>query len=157
MDSKIPGLYIHIPFCLSKCPYCDFYSLTAVSAVPDFLDALFKEMEMYRNRFNSFDSVYIGGGTPSLLRPQQLEQILTNIREKFDLPSKPEITIEANPADLNRSYLESIREIGINRINIGVQSFDHKVLGFLGRRHSLKQAISAIEASKKAEIGRAHV
>jgi oxygen-independent coproporphyrinogen-3 oxidase len=107
-------------------------------------------MEMYRNRFHPFDTVYIGGGTPSLLSPQQLEQILTNIREKFDLSSKPEITIEANPADLNRSYLESIREIGINRINIGVQSFDHKVLGFLGRRHSLKQAISAIEASKKA-------
>ena len=149
-SEKIPGLYIHIPFCFSKCHYCDFYSLTSISAVPDFLDALFKEMEMYRNRFNSFDSVYIGGGTPSLLSPQQLEQILTNIREKFDLSSKPEITIEANPADLNRSYLESIREIGINRINIGVQSFDHKVLGFLGRRHSLKQAISAIEASKKA-------
>jgi oxygen-independent coproporphyrinogen-3 oxidase len=150
MDSKIPGLYIHIPFCFSKCHYCDFYSLTSISAVPDFLDALFKEMEMYRNRFHPFDTVYIGGGTPSLLSPQQLEQILTNIREKFDLSSKPEITIEANPADLNRSYLESIREIGINRINIGVQSFDHKVLGFLGRRHSLKQAISAIEASKKA-------
>jgi oxygen-independent coproporphyrinogen-3 oxidase len=107
-------------------------------------------MEMYRPRFHPFDTVYIGGGTPSLLSPQQLEQILTNIREKFDLSSKPEITIEANPADLNRSYLESIREIGINRINIGVQSFDHKVLDFLGRRHSLKQAISAIEASKKA-------
>jgi oxygen-independent coproporphyrinogen-3 oxidase len=107
-------------------------------------------MEMYRNRFHPFDTVYIGGGTPSLLSPQQLEQILTNIREKFDLSSKPEITIEANPADLNRSYLESIREIGINRINIGVQSFDEKVLDFLGRRHSLKQAISAIEASKKA-------
>jgi oxygen-independent coproporphyrinogen III oxidase len=150
MDSKIPGLYIHIPFCFSKCHYCDFYSLTSISAVPDFLDALFKEMEMYRNRFHPFDTVYIGGGTPSLLSPQQLEQILTNIREKFDLSSKPEITIEANPADLNRSYLESIREIGINRINIGVQSFDHKVLDFLGRRHSLKQAISAIEASKKA-------
>ena len=150
MDPKIPGLYIHIPFCLSKCHYCDFYSLTSISAIPDFLDALFKEMEMYRNRFHPFDTVYIGGGTPSLLSPQQLEQILTNIREKFDLSSKPEITIEANPADLNRSYLESIREIGINRINIGVQSFDHKVLGFLGRRHSLKQAISAIEASKKA-------
>jgi oxygen-independent coproporphyrinogen-3 oxidase len=150
MDSKIPGLYIHIPFCFSKCHYCDFYSLTSISAVPDFLDALFKEMEMYRNRFHPFDTVYIGGGTPSLLSPQQLEQILTNIREKFDFSSKPEITIEANPADLNRSYLESIREIGINRINIGVQSFDHKVLGFLGRRHSLKQAISAIEASKKA-------
>jgi oxygen-independent coproporphyrinogen-3 oxidase len=150
MDSKTPGLYIHIPFCLSKCHYCDFYSLTSISAIPAFLEALFKEMEMYRNRFHPFDTVYIGGGTPSLLSPQQLEQILTNIREKFDLSSKPEITIEANPADLNRSYLESIREIGINRINIGVQSFDHKVLGFLGRRHSLKQAMSAIEASKKA-------
>ena len=154
MDLKTAGLYIHIPFCVSKCHYCDFYSLTSVSAVPDFLDALFKEMAMYRNRFNPFNTVYIGGGTPSLLSPQQLERILVRIRENFDLIPNPEITpeitIETNPADLNRSYLESIREIGINRINIGVQSFDHKVLGFLGRRHSLKQAISAIEASKKA-------
>lgn len=151
-SEKISGLYLHIPFCLSKCPYCDFYSITSISAVSDFLDALFKEMEMYRNRFNPFDTVYIGGGTPSLLSPEQLERILMRIRENFDLLPVPdsEITIEANPADLNRSFLESMREIGINRINIGVQSFDEKVLGFLGRRHSIKQAISAIEASKKA-------
>ena len=147
---KVPGLYIHIPFCLSKCHYCDFYSLTSISAVPDFLDALFKEMEMYRNRFNSFDTVYIGGGTPSLLSPQQLENILVRIWGNFDLISDSEITVETNPADLNRSYLESIREIGINRINIGVQSFDQKVLNFLGRRHSLMQALSAVEASRKA-------
>jgi len=150
MDLKTPGLYIHIPFCLSKCHYCDFYSLTSISAVPDFLDALFKEMEMYRNRFNPFDTVYIGGGTPSLLSPQQLESVLVNVRENFNLISNPEITIETNPADLNRSFLESMRENGINRITIGVQSFDEKVLGFLGRRHSVKQAISAIEASRKA-------
>ena len=149
-SEKIPGLYIHIPFCLSKCHYCDFYSLTSISAVPDFLDALFKEMEMYRNRFNSFDTVYIGGGTPSLLSPQQLENILVRIWGNFDLISDSEITVETNPADLNRSYLESIREIGINRINIGVQSFDQKVLNFLGRRHSLMQALSAVEASRKA-------
>jgi oxygen-independent coproporphyrinogen-3 oxidase len=153
-SEKIPGLYIHIPFCLSKCHYCDFYSLTSISAVPDFLDALFKEMEMYRNGFNSFDTVYIGGGTPSLLSPQQLEAILIRIQKNYDLISNteitPEITIETNPADLNRSYLESIREIGINRINIGVQSFDQKVLNFLGRRHSLMQALSAVEASRKA-------
>jgi oxygen-independent coproporphyrinogen-3 oxidase len=147
---KTPGLYIHIPFCLSKCPYCDFYSITSISAVSDFLDALFKEMEMYCNRFNPFDTVYIGGGTPSLLSPEQLERILMRIRENFDLLPDSEITIEANPADLNRSFLDSMREIGINRINIGVQSFDEKVLGFLGRRHSVKQAISAIEASRKA-------
>ena len=69
---KIPGLYIHIPFCLSKCPYCDFYSSTSIPSIPDFLNALFKEMEMYRHRFNPFDSVYIGGGTPSLLSSEQL-------------------------------------------------------------------------------------
>jgi len=150
MVSKIPGLYIHIPFCLSKCPYCDFYSSTSLSAIPDFLNALFKEMEMYRSRFNPFDSVYIGGGTPSLLSPEQLENILVRVRRNFNLISNPEITIETNPADLNRSFLESMRENGINRINIGVQSFDEKALAFLGRRHSAKQAISAVETSRKA-------
>ena len=154
MDSKIPGLYIHIPFCLSKCHYCDFYSLTSISAIPAFLEALFKEMEMYHNRFNPFDTVYIGGGTPSALSPQQMEDILMSVQKNFDLISNPEITpeitVETNPADLDRSFLESMREIGINRINIGVQSFDEKVLDFLGRRHSAKQAISAIEASRKA-------
>ena len=150
MDSKTPGLYIHIPFCLSKCLYCDFYSLTSISAIPDFLDALFKEMEMYHNRFNPFDTVYIGGGTPSLLSSKQLENILIRVRKNFDLISNTEITIETNPADLNRSFLESMREIGINRINIGVQSFDENVLDFLGRRHSVKQVLSAIEASRKA-------
>jgi oxygen-independent coproporphyrinogen-3 oxidase len=150
MDLKIPGLYIHIPFCLSKCDYCDFYSLTSISAVPDFLEALFKEMEMYRNRFNPFDTVYIGGGTPSLLSPQQLESLLESVRKDFDLISAPEITVETNPADLDQSFLESMHEIGINRINIGVQSFDEKILNFLGRRHSVNQAISAVEASRKA-------
>ena len=150
MDLKIPGLYIHIPFCLTKCLYCDFYSSTSLSALPLFLDALFKEMAMYRNRFSSFDTVYIGGGTPSLFSPEQLESVLVRVEENFDLISNTEITIETNPADLSRSYLESIREIGISRINIGVQSFDEKVLDFLGRRHSVKQAISTVETSRKA-------
>jgi len=114
------------------------------------LEALFKETATYRNQFNPFDTVYIGGGTPSLLSPQQLESILVRIQETFDLIPDTEITVESNPADLNQSYLESIREIGINRINIGVQSFDQGVLDFLGRRHSVKQAIAAIEASRKA-------
>ena len=148
--AKTPGLYLHIPFCLSKCLYCDFYSSTSISAVPDFLNGLSKEMEMVRNRFDPFDTVYIGGGTPSLLSSKQLENILIRVRKNFDLISNTEITIETNPADLDRSFLESIREIGINRINIGVQSFDENVLGFLGRRHSIKQAISAIEASRRA-------
>jgi oxygen-independent coproporphyrinogen-3 oxidase len=149
-NNKIPGLYIHIPFCLSKCHYCDFYSSTSISAVPDFLDALCKEMEMYCNRFNPFDTVYIGGGTPSLLSPQQLEGILIRVSGNFNLLSNTEITIETNPTDLNRSFLESMHGIGINRINVGIQSFDEKVLDFLGRRHSVRQAISSVAASRKA-------
>jgi oxygen-independent coproporphyrinogen-3 oxidase len=148
--AKISGLYIHIPFCLSKCPYCDFYSSTSISAIPDFLNGLFIEMERYRHRFDPFDTVYLGGGTPSLLSSEQLEDILTNVRKNFDLRSNTEITLEANPADLNRPLIQSMREIGINRINIGVQSFNQKSLGFLGRRHSVRQAISAIEDSRKA-------
>jgi oxygen-independent coproporphyrinogen-3 oxidase len=147
---KTPGLYIHIPFCLSKCHYCDFYSVASISVIPDFLKALSKEMEMYRNRFDVFETLYIGGGTPSLLSPQQIGEILTNVQKNFDLTADSEITIETNPADLDRTLLESMREIGINRINIGIQSFDDKMLHFLSRRHSAKQAISAIEASRKA-------
>jgi len=155
MNEKTPGLYIHIPFCITKCSYCDFYSSISISSVPNFLDALSKEMKLYRNRFNPFDTVYIGGGTPSLLSPQQLADILISVKENFDLISNsgitPEITIETNPADLDRSFLESMREIGVNRINIGVQSFNQKVLDFLGRRHSVKHAVSAIEDSR--EVG----
>jgi oxygen-independent coproporphyrinogen-3 oxidase len=149
-SEKIPGLYIHIPFCLSKCPYCDFYSLTSLSVVPDFLKALFKEIEMYRNRFDVFDTLYIGGGTPSLLNLKQLKDILTRVRKNFGLIADSEITVETNPADLDQSLLESMREMGINRINIGIQSLDDRVLTFLSRRHSAKQALSAIEASRKA-------
>lgn len=152
MESKIPGLYVHIPFCRSKCHYCDFYSVPSVSALPDFLLALRREMEMYRDRFPSFDTVYIGGGTPSLLSPRELENILASARESFHLTPDPEITIEANPADLNRSSLEAMLGSGINRLNIGVQSFDESVLEFLGRRHSAMQAFSAFEASREAGL-----
>ena len=147
---KIPGLYIHIPFCIKKCDYCDFYSVTSRSAIPVFLEALFKEMTMYRGEFDSFDTVYFGGGTPSVLSSEQVKAILSGVRSNFDLIPSSEITLEANPADLNLSFLESLREIGINRLNIGVQSFDQKILDFLGRRHSMEQGISAIEDSRQA-------
>ena len=107
-------------------------------------------MEMYPNQFKAFDTVYIGGGTPSLLSPKQLKDIVTGVQKNFDLMADTEITAETNPADLDRSSFESMREMGINRINIGIQSFDDKVLDFLSRRHSAKQAISAIETSRRA-------
>jgi oxygen-independent coproporphyrinogen-3 oxidase len=150
MNAKIPGLYIHIPFCLSKCPYCDFYSVRSISLLPAFLEALFKEMELYSGRIGPCDSVYIGGGTPSLLNPWQLEAILNKVLENFQLLPNPEITLETNPADLDQASLASIRALGINRLTIGCQSFDQAILAFLGRRHSANQAIDAIEAACSA-------
>jgi oxygen-independent coproporphyrinogen III oxidase len=147
---KIPGLYIHIPFCLKKCGYCSFYSITSLSSIPDFLVALFQEMEMVHDPWGPFDTVYIGGGTPSLLTIKQLESILTRVQKYFRLLPDSEITLEANPGDLSLPFLRSLKSIGINRLNMGVQSFDQKILDFLGRRHSLDQAISAIESARLA-------
>lgn len=148
---KTAGIYIHIPFCFTKCGYCNFYSITSLSSLPDFLRALQKEMEMYHHQFDQpFDTLYIGGGTPSILSLQQLEDILTGVRKNFRLLPNSEITLEANPGDLKKSFIESLAGLGINRLNIGIQSFDQRVLDFLGRRHSSEQAIAAIEISRKA-------
>ena len=147
-----PGLYIHIPFCISKCHYCNFYSVTSLDLVSGFLESLFKEIRMYRDRFEMFDTLYIGGGTPSLLQTGQIKELLKRVRESFTLPSDSEITMEANPGDLNPTYLESLLETGINRLNIGVQSFDNSILSFLGRRHSKEDAVHAIENSRSAGL-----
>jgi len=147
---KLPGLYIHIPFCKSKCDYCDFYSVTTSTSIPDFIDALIEEMRMYRELFKSFDTVYFGGGTPSILPLIQIERILNAVRMNVNLLPDTEITMEANPGDLDLGYLTSLRNLGVNRLNIGVQSFNKGILKFLGRRHSVRQAVSAIEDARKA-------
>jgi len=149
-QSGVPGLYIHIPFCKAKCGYCDFYSVTRTASLSGFIEALLQEMEMYRDRFHSFDTVYLGGGTPSVLSIEQLGVILTGVRKNFILLADSEITLEVNPGDPSIYYLESLRRIGINRLNIGIQSFNQKILDFLGRRHTSEQAVSAIEDSRKA-------
>jgi oxygen-independent coproporphyrinogen-3 oxidase len=148
--SAAAGLYIHIPFCVKKCSYCAFYSSTSVSLVPDFLQALFNEMEITGHRFGPFDTVYIGGGTPSILRPEQLREVLKRVHSHFALQTGAEITIEANPGDLDSPFLRELAAMGFNRINVGVQSFDGKVLQFLGRRHSSEEALSAIEDARRA-------
>jgi len=145
-----PGLYIHIPFCLRKCPYCDFYSVTALDKLPAFLEALNTEMALYCGAFAPFDTVYIGGGTPSLLAPQQLALILGRVRENFPLLPDTEITLETNPADLDDASLAAIRGMGVNRLTIGCQSFDQALLAFLGRRHSAAHAAHAIAAARGA-------
>ncbi len=147
---KNPGLYIHIPFCVSKCGYCGFYSVTSVSGIPDFLRALFKEMAMVRQDWEPMDTVYVGGGSPSVLSRKNLEDLLRQIRENFIVLPDTEITVEVNPGDLDVSFLRFLYGIGVNRLNIGIQSFDEEILRFLGRRHSVGEALSAVEASRQA-------
>lgn len=145
-----PGLYIHFPFCRSKCGYCDFYSVTETSLVPAFLEALSGEAALYREEFTVFDTVYLGGGTPSLMAPEQVEALLETIRGTFTILGNAEITMELNPADLTRDDLRKLWGAGVNRVNIGVQSFHDRELKFLGRRHDRRQALSALEGAAAA-------
>ncbi len=149
-SSNIPGLYIHIPFCTSKCDYCNFYSVTDQSKISEFIECLLGEMTIYKHCFDRFDSVYVGGGTPSILKPKQMEKILEKIRRTFSLFENSEITCEVNPGGLSLNYLKALRDTGINRLNIGVQSFNRDILTFLGRRHSVSESIDALENSRKA-------
>lgn len=149
-DRKVPGLYIHVPFCLSRCAYCDFFSVTDTNLIPRFLHALFTEIRTYSRDFTEFDTVYFGGGTPSLLSVGQIEAVMDTVRCAFSILPGAEITIEVNPADLGPDDLKELRKLGINRINIGVQSLDGNELTFLGRRHNVRQAIEAVEHARHA-------
>jgi oxygen-independent coproporphyrinogen-3 oxidase len=148
MQSEQAGLYIHIPFCLSKCGYCSFYSIKSINLFSQFLAALKKEIEFYRHDFTYFDTIYIGGGTPSLLTVQQLADIFSSINKTYKISPRTEITIEVNPGDVSDEYLRALRSLGINRLNIGIQSFDDGVLDFLGRRHTVSEAIIAVDYAR---------
>jgi len=150
-DSRTGGIYIHIPFCIRKCDYCDFYSVTDLSLIPDFVSALIREMEIRSSHVHfPCDTIYLGGGTPSVLKPEQIRRILDNAFAFFDLHTHAEITLEANPGTLSPENLREFRHMGINRINIGVQSFSDDNLGFLGRIHTAQEASIALESAEKA-------
>lgn len=146
------GLYFHIPFCASKCIYCGFYSVINRALERDYLLSLHQEMDLRKEYLNgaSISTIYFGGGTPSLLSINTLEDILEHIRKNFTLVSALEITIEANPEQLTLEYCQQLRAIGINRLSIGVQSFQDDVLRFMGRRHNAEDAIAAIHNAKEA-------
>ncbi|MDD5711237.1 MAG: radical SAM family heme chaperone HemW [Smithellaceae bacterium] len=147
---KTPGLYIHIPFCLGKCPYCDFYSITTLELIDPLLTALLDEAKAQAPKWKAFDTVYLGGGTPSLLSPAQLARVMEGLQETFSISEEAEITLEANPGDIDLHYLQSARKLGINRVNIGVQSLRDDILTFLGRRHRRREALAALEAAHVA-------
>lgn len=146
------GLYVHIPFCVRKCPYCDFYSTEDTSRKDAYKYALVREIRMrtYSVAHASFDTVYFGGGTPTTLEPMDVEHILEALHLNFSILPNPEITIEANPGTIPEKTLKALKSAGVNRINIGVQSFNDENLSFLGRIHSSSQAARALYAAQKA-------
>jgi len=145
-----PGLYVHVPFCAGKCPYCDFYSTDDAALIPSWINALEKEILHYENVLNNFDTLYLGGGTPSLLSLNDLEKLVEIVCNNFSFAPDTEMTIEANPGDLTPEKLKHFRALGFNRISLGVQSFDDDVLRMLKRRHTAKQAEKAVDDIRTA-------
>lgn len=140
------SLYIHIPFCLSKCPYCDFVSFPwERSKVDSFLKFLKREIALYSPSLKNFrvKTVYLGGGTPSLLGEKEIDFIFSALNKHFNLDSKAEICVEANPESVERNRIRAWKEVGVNRVSLGVQSFDRKALCLLGRRHDCVTAKNA--------------
>lgn len=146
------GLYIHIPFCHSKCSYCDFYSGLSPAASKGYADAIISELQLRRDEIEDrFRTIYIGGGTPSTLPVDDLRRIVSSVYEATGSNSVEEFTIEVNPEDVTLQLLDSYRELGINRISMGVQSFDDTLLKAINRRHTARQAIEAMELLKTLE------
>jgi oxygen-independent coproporphyrinogen-3 oxidase len=140
-ETRLPaGLYVHVPFCSRKCRYCDFYSIPSASRVPDWLRGIEREARLTRERFSCFDTLYLGGGTPSLLSTRDLDRLLDALRSVFSFCADTEVTLEANPADVTHEKLRTYLGLGFNRLSLGVQSMSDPELAFLGRRHTARRA-----------------
>lgn len=146
-DKSMSGLYIHIPFCSSKCVYCGFYSVPNTNHKEQYINALEKEISLRRDYFRGggLRTIYFGGGTPSKLEIADLGRILEKISENFDSANVKELTLEGNPEQLTADYCRDLRALGVNRLSIGVQSFQDPVLRFMGRRHTAEEAVKAIK------------
>ena len=145
------GIYIHVPFCVSRCGYCDFYKVTNFDHKEGYVDALLRELELRRFFLEDaiVETIYFGGGTPSTLSLNQIELILKAITQFFVLSDLVEITVECNPDDITAEYLLGLKNLGVNRLSIGIQSFDDEMLRFMQRRHNSMQSFKAIDLAKK--------
>ena len=151
--SKRLGIYIHIPFCVSKCSYCDFYSLPGQSRkMPDYQAALLSHISESASNIEPYevDSVYIGGGTPSCYGAERIVEILDELKRIGNLRLDAEITMEANPDTVRLKDLKLLRREGVNRLSLGVQSANNDILKMIGRRHSFRQAEMAVDAAREA-------
>lgn len=148
------GIYIHIPFCNSKCAYCGFYSIPSQKRKAEFLEALKQEMVSRKDYLHgeAVETIYFGGGTPSILKVEEIENLLGLIQEYYSVEANAEITLEANPDTLSMEYLQGLRAIGINRLSIGIQSFFDDDLRYLSRRHDAGHARQCIQLAKDARF-----
>lgn len=146
------GIYIHIPFCKQKCYYCDFYSVVGFKDKSKFVKALLKEINIQKDYLSGdiIDTIYFGGGTPSSLDIEEIKEILDELHSVFIISSDAEITFEANPEDLEYGFLPELKELGINRLSIGIQSFNDDDLLFMNRKHSSAQAINSVHKAHLA-------
>lgn len=148
------GLYIHIPFCKTNCSYCDFYKTTNINLKNDFIIALKKEINLRRGFFENctVETLYFGGGTPSVLSLYDFRVILDDLHSVFDLSSVVEFTVELNPDDVSPDYMIGLKQLGVNRVSYGIQSFDDLFLKLVRRRHNSTQAVAAVNFAKDAGI-----
>ncbi len=146
------GIYIHIPFCKSRCSYCDFYSTTSENRKERYIESLCKEIKFRKDYIinHPIETIYFGGGTPSQLDTDDFKSIFETISTYFDISKCREITLEANPDDLTTQYIQELRTLPFNRISIGIQTFNNQLLKFLNRRHTDEQAIRAVQDCKNA-------
>lgn len=152
---RMAGLYLHIPFCKQRCVYCDFYSTLREAECSVYVEALCDEMR-FRNSYLKGElirTIYLGGGTPSLLQEEHLVRLSETWSDCFKLSSDAEITLEVNPDDLSLEYLQMLRNLSFNRISMGIQSFKDETLRTLNRRHSVQQALRAVELCREAGFG----
>ena len=139
------GVYIHIPYCRTICPYCDFVKRPTKGAVPaEFIAALAREIGAYDGTRQA-DTIFFGGGTPSLITPESLESILSVVCRTFEVHPDTELTLEANPDDVTTDLLDAWIDLGVNRVSLGVQSFNDAALQYLGRRHNADGARKACD------------
>ncbi len=144
---KDSALYVHIPFCDHKCIYCDFYSIITSDNIDPFLSSLKKEIDYYSGIYSEgreFSSIYFGGGTPSLMSPSYIAEIIDYLNRKFTVTPGAEITLETNPGTVDKNKLKDFRDAGVNRLSVGIQSFHNDELKFLTRIHDSDTAIQTI-------------
>jgi len=152
MDEPL-SLYVHIPFCRSKCAYCDFNSYAGQEAlIPAYVGALLQEAAAWSGvcASRTVATVYFGGGTPSLLPFAEMERLIEGLRQRFAVAPEAEVSLEANPESVDLAYLQGLRTLGVNRLSLGVQSFDEEDLRFLGRIHTAAEAAAAYDAARRA-------